>query len=195
MTQLAEEKGVHLSNFEQFEREANALPWLDDLRKAGMAQFDAAGFPGGDDENWRFTNIAPIVKTKFTLAPAEVNDAAARRAEEYGFGNEAVSELVFVNGHFNPKLSRLGKLPRGVIAKSLLEAFTTDGDRIREHIGRYADFQNNPFVALNAGFVRDGAYILLPRGSAVEKPIHLLFVNTGGSQPTISHPRVLILAE
>ena len=66
MTQLMEEKNVHLTNFERFEREANGdgatMPWLDELRKAGMARFDLVGFPSPKDEHWRHTQLAPIVR-------------------------------------------------------------------------------------------------------------------------------------
>src|SRR5688500_8132308 len=182
MTQLLEEKSVHLSNFQRFERETNGdapvLPWLDELRKAGMARFDLVGFPSPKDEHWRHTQLAPIVRTKFELAGNTVNDAALDAVKDFGFGAEAVSELVFINGHYNAQLSKLGKLPRGVVVNSLAKAIETDGDRIRQHLGRTADIDANPFVALNTGFIRDGAYLFVPRGATIEQPIHLLFVNT-----------------
>jgi Fe-S cluster assembly protein SufD len=200
MTQLMEEKRVHLSNFERFEKEANgngaaAQPWLDELRKAGMARFDLVGFPSAKDEDWRHTNIKPIVSTKFELAENDVNDAVLDAVKDFGFGKEAGSELVFVNGHYNAQLSKLGKLPRGVVVKSLAQALATDVGQIQQHLGRYADIDKNPFVALNTGFIRGGAYLFFPRGTTVEQPIHLLFVDTGGSTPVVSHPRILIVAE
>jgi Fe-S cluster assembly protein SufD len=199
MTQLMEEKNVHLSNFQRFEKEANGdgatMPWLDELRKAGMARFELVGFPSSKDEHWRHTQLAPIVRTKFELAENIVNDAVLDAIKDFGFGNEAVSELVFINGHYNAQLSKLGKLPRGVVVNSLAKALETDGDRIRQHLGRTADIETNPFVALNTGFIRDGAYLFFPRGATLEQPIHLLFVNTGSGKPVVSHPRVLIVAE
>ena len=200
MTQLLEEKNVHLSNFERFEKEANGggvavLPWLDELRKAGMARFDRVGFPSPKDENWRHTQLAPIVRTKFELAGNVVNDAVLDAIKDFGFGGEAVSELVFVNGHYNAQLSKLGKLPRGVIVNSLAKALETEARSIQQHLGRTADIEKNPFVALNTGFIRDGAYLFFPRGATLEQPIHLLFVNTGADTPVVSHPRVLIVAE
>jgi Fe-S cluster assembly protein SufD len=197
MTQLLEEQRIHLSNFERFERESNgdSLPWVDVLRKRGMARFGQVGFPAAKDEQWRHTQLAPIVRTKFELADGDVSDTAIEHAREFSFGPDAVTELVFVNGQYNADLSKLGKLPRGVIAKSIAEALEADGDRIRPHLGRYADIEQNPFVALNTGFVRDGAYLFVPRGTTIDQPIHLLFVDTGGKTPTVSHPRILIVAE
>ncbi|MEA2709161.1 MAG: Fe-S cluster assembly protein SufD [Phycisphaerales bacterium] len=199
MTQLMEEKNVHLSNFHRFEKEANGdgatMPWLDELRKAGMARFDLVGFPAAKDENWRHTQLAPIVRTKFALAENDVNDAVLDAIKDFGFDREAISELVFVNGHYNAQLSKLGKLPRGVVVNSLAKALETEGDRIQKQLGRTADINANPFVALNSGFIRDGAYVFFPRGATLDQPIHLLFVDTGGDTPVISHPRILIVAE
>src|SRR5439155_24239767 len=131
------------------------------------------------------------------LANGDVSDEAAEKVHEYSFGRDAIIELVFVNGQYNEKLSKLGKLPRGVVTKSLAEALETesDADRIRHHLARHADIDANPFVALNTGFIRDGAFLYFPRGATVEQPIHLLFVDVGGRSPTVSHPRVLIVAE
>ena len=53
---------------------------------------------------------------------------------------------------------------------------------IEQHLGQYADIEHNPFVALNTGFVRDGAFIHFARGAIVEQPIHLLFISTAGAR-------------
>jgi Fe-S cluster assembly protein SufD len=198
MPQLMEEKETHLSNFKRFEKQTSengAPPWLEELRKRGMSRFDLVGFPSPTDEHWRHTNLRPIIQTRFALAGTDVLDSAIEAAREYGFGAEAVTELIFINGHYNPQLSKLGKLPRGVVVKSLAAALETDSDRIQRHLGRYADLDANPFVALNTGFVHDGAYLFFPRGSKVDQPIHLLFVDAGAPAPTVSHPRILVVAE
>jgi Fe-S cluster assembly protein SufD len=48
---------------------------------------------------------------------------------------------------------------------------------------------------LNTAFGEDGAYLRVPRGTAIEEPIHLLFISTGTDQPTMSHPRNLLVFE
>ena len=51
------------------------------LRKAGMASFAELGFPKLSDEDWRFTNVAPIAKLPFSLArEAAVNGAETKAA-------------------------------------------------------------------------------------------------------------------
>ena len=167
--------------------------WLDQMRKSAMDRFAEVGFPTTKDEEWRHTNVAPLAKIPFKPGqPVELHgdDIAA-----FAFGHDASIELVFVNGHFAPNLSVTRSLPRGVRVTSLASALETDADLIEQHLGKYADINDNPFVALNTGFVRDGAFIHLPRNATVEKPIHLMFVSTPGAEPSVAHPRVMIIAE
>lgn len=197
MTQLAEEKGVHVKNFAALEKQiaGEVLPWLDERRKAGISRFELVGFPDANDEEWRHTQLKPIVQTQFALAGADSKGVAAESHSEFSFGRDAVSEIVFVNGRFNAELSKLGKLPRGVKVSSLAEALESDAARIEPHLARVAEIESNPFVALNTGFLQDGAYVFLPKNTSVEGTIHLLFISTAEEIATVSHPRTLILME
>src|SRR4051812_3904655 len=121
MTQLAEQKGVHVRNFARLEKETagEVLPWLDQRRREGIARFELVGFPAANDEDWRHTQLGPIVKTKFALAG---HDGALRAADihrEFTFGPDAITEIVFVNGRYHAQLSKLGRLARGVRVGSL----------------------------------------------------------------------------
>ena len=187
-TGLAHSTGIHL---------ANAHPWLDDLRKRATARFEAVGFPTTKLEEWRQTNVSAIAKAQFKVASKTKDGTALEHSRRFGFADQAACELVFVNGHYEPQLSRLGKLLRGVKVLSMASVMPTPQvGEIRDHLGKYADISANPFVALNSSFISDGAFIRIPRGIHMEMPIHLLFVSTQrGTEPTASHPRVLVVAE
>ena len=198
MTQLAEHRGTHVANFTRPEQHAPAgtsPAWLESIRKLALARFNEVGFPSTKLEEWRYTNVAPIAKTCFQ--PGGLNESAAEPVvRQYTFGRQAAAELVFVNGQFSQRLSSLGKLPRGVTVQSLGDAVRDDASRLEPHLARHARFQDNPFAALNTGFVRDGAFIHFAAGVVLRQPIHLLFISspTMGS-PTVSHPRVLLVAD
>src|SRR5438093_3886259 len=168
MTQLAEEKVAHVKNFARLEKEsaANGTPaWLDQRRRAGIARFDLVGFPAANDEDWRHTQLGPIVKTKFALANHEGVAHAADIHSEFTFGRDATTELVFINGRYHAQLSKLGKLARGVRVGSLALALDDEQARIEPFLARVADIESNPFVALNTGFLQDGAYLYLPKNT------------------------------
>jgi Fe-S cluster assembly protein SufD len=171
-------------------------PWLDKLRKNAISHFDRVGFPNQKTEYWRHSNFQPITRTNFELAcPAGLDDAGPV-VEQFTFGHEAAVELVLVNGQFNPSLSKTGKLPRGVKVMSLAQALSgAESAVVEKHLGRYAAIDKNPFVALNTGFVRDGAFIHVPAGTKLEGTIHVLLVSTGGDKAQVAHPRVLVVAE
>ena len=42
--------------------------WLGELRAAGMARFEALGFPTTRHEDWRFTNLKPLADLPFQSA-------------------------------------------------------------------------------------------------------------------------------
>ncbi|HEX4795781.1 MAG TPA: Fe-S cluster assembly protein SufD [Humisphaera sp.] len=195
MTQLATEKHAHMSNFSRLENSSVAPAWLEALRRAAIDRFDAVGFPSTKQEEWRFTNVAPIAKTEFRLAHHHDAQEAALTASRFTFGHDAASELVFINGRFEPQLSKLGKLPRGVRVTNLSDALETDSQVVEQHLGKYADIRGNPFVALNSGFIQEGALIHFSRDVALEQPIHLLFISTPAREPAVTHPRVLVVAE
>jgi len=199
MTQVAEEKDILVSTYAQMREtlDTPSTPWLDELRRAGMAHFEKVGFPSGREEAWRFTNVAPIARTKFTPGLGTITPVARDVAKQYSFGDKAAIELVFINGHFARELSKLDRLPGEAHVGTLADAFDADDQTVRNNIGRLVKLDTTPFTALNAGFVFDGAFIRLPRNTTIPAPIHLLFVSTAGAdgQPTVCHPRVLILAE
>ena len=59
MTALAEQTGAWL---EQFTAQPPVEPWIQRLREAAFERFAELGFPTTHDEEWRFTNVAPIAR-------------------------------------------------------------------------------------------------------------------------------------
>src|ERR1051325_5160961 len=124
MTQLAEETSSHMSNFSRFEQESSLPdhPWLQRLRKSAIARFESTGFPTTSEEEWRFTNVAPIARIPFKLARPQPEQIGQR------FSMPHAIELVFVNGLFSPQLSRLNKLPRNARFRPRGGALQKKGD-------------------------------------------------------------------
>lgn len=79
MTATAEQIANWLSAFTD---QATAEPWLQSLREAAFRRFSEAGFPTTHNEEWRFTNVAPIVRTEFQVASADKVIRAPEAVEE-----------------------------------------------------------------------------------------------------------------
>ena len=162
--------------------------WVQQLREAGQARFDALGFPNSKQEAWRFTSVAPIANTKFELA-------AHASPTGYRVASEGSLRLVFVNGHFDETLSRVGSLPPGVRVESLWRAPASDAQLVQAHLAKHASYQSEPFAALNTASLHDGAFVYVPPKVTLAEPIELAFLTVPGAAPQVAHPRTLIVVE
>ena len=163
------------------------------MRRDAFRRFETLGFPTTRQEEWRFTNVKRIAETAFTLA--DIPAPLSRQTISPFVLDEDYLRLVFVNGHCVGELSATGATPHGAVVSSLSAALAEHPALIEGHLGQVASDDDACFAALNSAFVRDGAFVHLPRGVTVERPIHLLFISTGNSSPTASHPRNLIIAQ
>jgi Fe-S cluster assembly protein SufD len=183
---------------------SKAPPWLVRLRERAMDHFAAIGFPGVNEEEWRYTNIAPIARTDFLPAIADTGTPLALNAEVFSAHSYPEADqcrLVFVNGLLSLPHSSLPDVTAGAVVMGLDEALTSErfGDVVREYFGRVVEHQENGFTALNTAFAGSGAFVFIPQGVAVESPIQLLFLSQAGGPGvpgnTASLPRVLVVAE
>jgi Fe-S cluster assembly protein SufD len=193
MPYIADEKEVFLDHLSRLDKQL-AGGVFDDLRQSALAAFEELSFPGSRTEDWKFTSIAPILETPFELA-ATVAAATELRGRLAAVELPGAIRLVFLNGIFAPELSRVDHLPAGVVAGSLA---ATAGYKpaLAEHLGRVAEFQDHIFTALNTASLRDGALVLIPRGTILETPIEVLHVHVAENKtkPSACYPRSLIVA-
>jgi Fe-S cluster assembly protein SufD len=168
------------------------------LRAEAIGRFSEIGFPKSRDEQWRFTNVSPIARLRFRRPSRETPtiDPASLAPLVW----EAAATLVFVDGRFAPGLSQPGELPAGTFVGSLAEALERKPGRrdLEPWLGARASFDRHAFVALNTAYFEDGAFLWLPKGTVLERPIHLLFLTGGttakGDLPVAAFPRNLIVA-
>lgn len=187
-----------IAPFDAFETGAlNGQPsWLLPLRKAGLARFAEQGFPTLKDEDWRFTNVAPIARLPFKpMLQAADGGLTTETLAQFPFAEITGSRLVFVNGHFSARLSTLPAQPAGVIVGSLATALHDHPDLIAKHLGQYTAADASSFAALNAAYFQDGAFIHVPAGLTVVGPVHLLFVTKATETGSTQQPRNLVIAE
>jgi len=184
-----------VAQFPQFEKASLQPKWLAPVRKAGLASFAEAGFPTLNDEDWRFTNVAPIAKLNFSLAgQAAVNGAESKVLDESVFTQLGGHRLVFVNGFFSAKLSNIKPVTGGVRIESLAAALAKDAALIEKHLGKYAQTAKNSFAAMNQAFFSDGAFVFVPEGVAVTEPVQLIYISSAKQSGETILPRNLVIA-
>ena len=170
--------------------------WLLPLRKTGIANFAKLGFPTLHDEDWRFTNVAPLAKLPLQPASEPANDTAAKTVlGKYIFAHLPGARLVFVNGYYSTALSSLRGLPSGVKMSNLAAAMVANSVFVEKQFCQCALTDDNAFAALNQAFFHDGGFVYVPAGVSIAEPIQFVFISTAKQGGETIQPRNLIIAE
>jgi Fe-S cluster assembly protein SufD len=167
--------------------------WLLELRRAAFARFQEVGFPGPHDEAWKYTSPGPITRVPWRTASG---GREVKRAPSMPVDLSAAVRIVFVNGRFSAALSSDPiSRTKDVEITPLAEVLRRHPDWLQPHLARIAAVDKNAFTAWNTAFFEGGAFVRIARGAAVKEPIHVVFLSEADSEPSVSHPRVLVVAE
>ncbi len=146
------ERQDYASRFDAFTREPAFGPaWLSAMRKSAFERFRVSGFPTTRDEEWRFTNVAPIADTEFATPSDRVAALAPGALAPYVFDKTVAAQVTVVNG----RVAEIGSLPNGVTVTTLGE---TVKDAALTPLGSLAQ-PGMPFVSLNTAFFADAVVL------------------------------------
>jgi Fe-S cluster assembly protein SufD len=169
---------------------AEAPSWWIERRRAAYDRFAALPMPRRTDETWRFSSLAGITLDGFQLPAAAALTAPAAAAR---FSPDA--SLTFVNN----RLSQAQALPpkvaaKGVVVTTISEALRRHGELLKEHfMAQPQRLGSEKFAALHAAFVGDGAFIHVPRGVELARPILVIHGAVGAGSAVFPH--TLVVAE
>lgn len=179
----------HAKFFDQ--RTAEVPDWANALRSEGMTRFLEKGLPTIRDEEWQFTNIAPLLRRPFQLPSQDSSlDSNVRRLVERATLTEDCYRLVFVNGRYSQLWSQ-SSAEILQIAGSLADGIRVGNDSLQKKLYDSGRSQQSAFVSLNLAFIEDGALVDIGDDVNLDRPIHLIFVTVAG-EPIACHPRNLI---
>ncbi|MFH0946105.1 MAG: Fe-S cluster assembly protein SufD [Planctomycetota bacterium] len=176
---------AHAAEAERFG--ADAATGLGAVRREALSRFAEIGLPTRKDEDWRSTDLGPILRTSFRAPPATGTGSDSVRDLVDRSALEESCRLTFRNGRLDPTLSSLDPLPEGVEVGTLEDrvAALTPGPRESE----------GSLALLNTAFFEQGVEITIRAGVEVARPIELLFVADSPSDPMMIHPRLRICLE
>ena len=163
----------------------SAPAWWLERKRAAYDKFASLPVPKRTDESWRFSNLSTITLEGFNETAAATGDFA-----ESPFGP---ARLTFAN---NRAISRAGNdaLPPGVIVTTLTEAAATHPELLKAHfMAQPQKLGSEKFAALHRAFVRDGAFIFVPRGVELTEPIVISHLAKGDGAAVFPH--TLVVAE
>lgn len=193
MQQNIYSKDWYIKNFREFENSLNgeATSPVHRLRLDAIEKLNELGFPTIKNEEWKYTNISPILDYNFISSEAKSIDHKV--LEKYLINDFDVHLTVLINGRYNEELSKIGGLPGGVIVKSLSKAIAENTELVQNYLGKFVKLENG-FLALNTAFTSDGLFIYIPDDTVLDKQIHLLNIVSGDGKNILSQPRNLIIS-
>lgn len=166
---------------------AAAPAWWLERKRAAYEKFAALPLPKRTDESWRFSDILSLSLERYALLgggktalpPLAVANAAS---------------LTFVNNVAIRGATSASKLPAGVVVTTIAEALASHPELLRQHfMAQPQKLGSEKFAALHTAFVRDGAFIYVPKGIEVAEPILVQHIATGAGAAIFPH--TLVIAE
>ena len=151
------------------------------VRAAAFNHFVLAGLPHPRVEAWKYTDLRRLMRDAKPLAGPP--DATAKeRAQGAGglLAGLGFRRLVIVDGSFAADMSDLAGLETGLIVRSMADALALDEPLLSQGLGSMVP-ADDPALALNTALAGDGVVITVSPGVTIERPIHLVFVNTGAA--------------
>ncbi len=165
---------------------------LHKIRNESFNYFEKNGFPTKKDEAWKYTSLNAVLKHDFDLFPTKDNHIELKDVKPYFLHDIDTYKLVFVDGKFNSFLSQTTHDGLDIcLMSSVLEKpkYQLVLDNYYHKIAN----KNDGLTSLNTAFAQEGAYINVPKGKIVDKPIEILFFSTGSEATNMLQPRNLIV--
>jgi Fe-S cluster assembly protein SufD len=153
----------------------------DPQRQRAMQALTERGLPTSRDENWKYVNLRPLEKVRFT--PAADGPPTLVRNQDLPAPIGQYARYTFIDGLFAPGLSA-PTANAGVQVRSMKAA--ANGSASASPL-QTADLR---FALLNEAFATDGAQIQVEPGTDCQACIELVFVATTEAKAGASYPRV-----
>ncbi len=152
---------VLLSHLQQ---NINSFAGVTELRAAALESFSKLGLPTHKDEEFRKTPITKAIEG-FAFEPldsSKINPTGFAIPDLEGY------PVVFIDGEFSASHS---VLPTAVQVQPIQEALQSHPAIITKHLGTYADYKKDSFVALNTAGWTNGLFVYVPENIVLDKPI------------------------
>ena len=176
----------------------NGASWVHPLRQRAFARFEEVGMPTArrGNERWKYTNVNSIARATFEHASRVASgNLSLSQVRELAPWDDSWTTITFVDGTYASALSNFPG-DSAVEVMSLAKAFSERRELVEKHLARYARIEDDDgFGALNTAFLEDGALIHLKANGKASAPVQALFIASKRAQPSVSYPRVLLVAD
>lgn len=165
------------------------------FKKSAFDQLMTEGFPTRRDEDWKYTNVAPILKEAYRFGVS--SDLSQKEFDQFLFEGLDAVIVAIVNGVLDEKLSKLDGMPSGLNLITVADALNDKdlSERIQNLVSQKGGTDKNAFLRMNRAFAQHGYVIVSDKNVQVEKPIHFVHINTGDEENYFSHPQMFMIGK
>lgn len=178
----------------QAARELGGPDWLVDRRVAAAEQLASITWPTPAEEIWRYSRVDELDLEKYRpLGDDTLGEAGTERAPGGGpLAAEAGERAALV-------VVRDGRVVHHELDESLeakdvtiCDLATCELDAVRDTLGTCSDASPDAFTVLHDAFLAGGAFVKIPAGVVVERPIVVLHWSEGDGCASFPHTLVVL---
>jgi Fe-S cluster assembly protein SufD len=136
--------------------------------------------PSIRDERWKYADLSFLKQKDWVVAEDYPDVLSDAMLNTFRLKDTSAILLVLVNGHFNPSLSDLARLPKGAAT-----GFSAQTQAVLSEA-------TSPFAALNHAVAEQGLFLSIPAGCVLADPIHIVHLVVGDA-PYVLHPCIQLL--
>ena len=150
-------------------------PLLNRMREVSIKRFAQTGIPDFKNEDYKYTNLKPAFEKNYNQELVRESGVIDLNLVFRCNVPQLDTHLVFlVNGWFYNGNNPAVELPGEVVLGSLEQIANERPELLQDYLNRQAALSNDPFVALNTAFAKDGLFLYVPQGVVIEKPIQVI---------------------
>ena len=183
-----------LDSFIAFEQDLDLLNPIHSERKNALKRFEKKGFPSKKDESWKYTSLKSITQKNYSLSSKKNSVLELRDVKKYFLNDIDSYKIVFVDGIFNPFLSKTTHDGMDICVLSAALAKPKYKKTIKKYFNKAVP-EDESLASLNTSYTQEGAYIFIPKDIQPEDPIQIMHFSTGNNKPLWLQPRNLIIVE
>ncbi len=176
------------SNF-NFHGSVSKSKWFQELQAQAWNSFLKLPQPSRSDEMWRFANLKKASLEKFVEA-SKTSEVAEILRRSQGM-NDVAAKFVFANDQLLHL--EVEDLPQEVLCISIEEALAKHEELFRQYFMQYeARLGSQKFAMLHQAQLRTGAFLYLPPGVVLNKPIEIWHWVEGVHSAIFPHTLIVV---
>ena len=171
----ASERYTSLFQDNRKQLEEGSSPLFNRMREVAIKRFEQTGVPGLKNEDYKYTNLERVFDKPYrTVFQYEKLDVDLNDVFRCNVPKMDTHTVLLINGWYYARNPQLNGLPEGVVVGSLQQVANERPELLQDYLNRQAGLSDDPLVALNTAFAKDGFFLYVPDHVVIEKPIQVV---------------------